>query len=262
MAVTAAPRDQPLALALWGTFVPAGIAAAQALAGGFAERLGWRGLFWADAVLLALMLAVAYFTVSSRRAAAPGARAAILRDVTVLRLALAFFCFALTFLALAGLLPAYLVEARGLLPAEAGQIAALGTAGGILGSLFAGWRMRYGASPGRFTAIGLIASSAATLLIFPAVVPTPLAGIGAAAAFVIGGLVPAAVFALVPRLAPNPAAIGPVNGLIAQLGSLGSLLGPPLLAVWVTGFGWDSAPLLLLGVAAAGVLCLRGMAPR
>ena len=44
---------------------------------------------------------------------------------------------------------------------------------------------------------------------------------------------PAATFASVPLVAGNPRAIGPINGLVAQAGSLGSLAGPPLLAVWV-----------------------------
>ena len=45
-----------------------------------------------------------------------------------LPLAIAFFCFALLFLALAGLLPAYLVTRRGLAAAEAGRIVAIATA--------------------------------------------------------------------------------------------------------------------------------------
>jgi len=60
-----------------------------------------------------------------------------------------------------------------------------------------------------------------------------------ALSFAIGGLVPAATFASVPLVAANPRAIGPINGLVAQAGSLGSLVGPPLLAGWVDWTGWS-----------------------
>lgn len=259
MARAASPKDQPIALALWGTFVPVGIAIAQALAGAFAAHVGWRGLFWIDAVLLLLVLAVMDVVVPrGYRTATTEPPRSVLRDAAAVRIAAAFFCFALVFLALAGLLPSYFVETHGLTEAEAGSIVAGLTAGGVLGSLLAGWGLRRGATTSRrLTIVGLLVPGAATILVFSAAIPMTLNLIGAGAAFVIAGLVPAAVFAWVPTLAAHPSAIGPVNGLIAQLGSLGSLLGPPLIAAWVSSFGWGAAPLLLLTVALAGVLCLK-----
>jgi len=75
-------------------------------------------------------------------------------------------------------------------------------------------------------------------------------------------LVPSAAFASVPRLAPGPRAIGPINGLLAQAGSLGSLAGPLLLALWVELTGWTWAPLLLLAVAALGVIAVGTLQKR
>ena len=73
-----------------------------------------------------------------------------------------------------------------------------------------------------------------------------------AASFALGGLVPAIVFASVPLVADDPGRIGPINGLLAQAGSLGSLAGPPMLALWVRLAGWTLAPVLLLTIAAIG----------
>jgi len=76
--------------------------------------------------------------------------------------------------------------------------------------------------------------------------------------------VPAATFASVPLVAGNPRAIGPINGLVAQAGSLGSLAGPPLLAVWVDWTDWRFAPMLLLAIAvlgAAAALAVRRASP-
>ena len=102
-----------------------------------------------------------------------------------LPLAAAFFCFALLFLAVAGLLPAWLVERRGLAAADAGRIAAIATAFGIPGSL-AGSLMRAGVSPGRLAAIGLLGSMALAALCFT-VLPLPMAVVGFALSFAIGG---------------------------------------------------------------------------
>ena len=251
MALTAAPRHHPIVLSLWGTFVPTGIALAGLVTAGFAGA-GWRTIFAVDLVLLAGAVFVAIVAVPGDGGVARGddkPPAGAL--VASLPLAAAFFCFALLFLAVAGLLPAWLVERRGLAAADAGRIAAIATAFGIPGSLLAGSLMRGGVSPGRLAAIGLLGSMALAALCFT-VLPLPMAVVGFALSFAIGGLVPAATFASVPLVAANARAIGPINGLVAQAGSLGSLAGPPLLAVWVDWTDWPFAPLLLLTIAVLG----------
>jgi len=55
-----------------------------------------------------------------------------------------------------------------------------------------------------------------------------------------------------PLVARGARAVGRINGLLAQAGSLGSLAGPPTLALWVEWAGWSTAPLPLLAVAALG----------
>jgi MFS family permease len=262
MASTAEPRHHAFTLSLWGTFVPAGIALSGLAAAAFADRAGWRIIFAVDVVLLAFALIVAIVAIpltrvpqhDERRVSVGALRAAV-------PLSVAFFCFALVFLALAGLLPAWLVESRGLPAAEAGRIVAIATAFGIAGSLLAGWLMRRGTFPGRLAAVGLIASTAIAALSFSAAAPVPLAVAGFAASFALGGLVPAAAFASVPQVAADRRAIGPINGLLAQAGSLGSLAGPPMLAFWVEGAGWSLAPVMLLAVAAIGAACALAVKP-
>jgi len=260
MASTAEPRHHAFALSLWGTFVPAGIALA-GTAASFAGGVEWRTIFAIDVILLALALIVAIAAVP--QIDVPGrARRGV--SIGALRaagpLSVAFFCFALLFLALAGLLPAYLVEQRGMAAAEAGRVVAIATVFGIAGSLWAGWMMRRGVSPGRLAAIGLVASTAIAALSFSAAAPVPLAVAGFAISFALGGLVPAAAFASVPLVAAEARAIGPINGLLAQAGSLGSLAGPPVLALWVEWAGWSLAPVMLLAIAAMGAACALAVA--
>lgn len=251
MAMTAEPRHQPIALSLWGTFVPTGIALAGLVTAAFTDA-GWRTIFAVDLVFLAAAVVVAVVAMPNDRSAGRNDEKPPSGALTSsLPLATAFFCFALLFLAVAGLLPAWLVERRGLAAADAGRVAAITTAFGIPGSLLAGSLMRAGVSPGRLAAIGLLGSMALAALCFT-VLPLPIAVIGFALSFAVGGLVPAATFASVPLVAVNPRAIGPINGLVAQAGSLGSLAGPPLLAVWVDWTSWPFAPLLLLTIAVLG----------
>jgi len=263
MAMTAAPRHHAITLSLWGTFVPTGIALGGIVTAGFAGA-GWRTVFAVDLVLLAAAVIVTIAAMprdgSAMRDKATLSMGAL---TSSLPLAAAFFCFALLFLALAGLLPAWLVDRRGLAAADAGRIAAIATAFGIPGSLLAGSLMRAGFSASRLTAIGLLGSMALAALCLTAL-PLPVAVAGFALSFAVGGLVPAATFSSVPLIATTPRAIGPINGLVAQTGSLGSLVGPPLLALWVDWTDWPFAPLLLLAIAglgAAAALAVRRASP-
>jgi MFS family permease len=130
MAATAEPRHQPMTLSLWGTFVPTGIALAGLAAAGFADR-GWRTIFAVDLVLLAAAVIVTVIAVPRDGGVARGEEKPPAGALAAsLPLAAAFFCFALLFLAVAGLLPAWLLERRGLAAADAGRIAAIATAFG------------------------------------------------------------------------------------------------------------------------------------
>src|SRR5260370_387486 len=119
MVSSAEPRHHAFALSLWGTFVPAGIALSGIAAAAFADGAGWRIIFAVDVALLALGLIIAIVTIpqtrgpqhDERRGSAGALRAAA-------PLSVAFFCFGLVFLALAGLFPAYLVVGLGLPAAE------------------------------------------------------------------------------------------------------------------------------------------------
>jgi MFS family permease len=122
----------------------------------------------------------------------------------------------------------------------------------VPGSLLAGWLMRRGA--------GLRALSPCSLLMPLAAVPAfltdaplILAVVAAAVILVANGIVVSAMFAAVPRLARRPARIALGNGLVAQLGSLGTLLGPPLFGGAIAAFGWPATPVLILGFALCGI---------
>jgi MFS family permease len=257
MAQLTQPAHQPLALSLWGTFVPIGLAVAACLAALVVADTGWRGFLWIDAALLAVGCFVVAIAIRGPAEArpSPGPPAALKDLRAPLLLAISFFCFAWVFLAVATLLPSHLVLNHGLSDVAAGWIVAVATTGGAAGSLMAGPLLRFGRSPRSLATLGLLLPAAAAGLVFAPAVPMALVAAGIAVIFIAGGLVPSVAFASVPVLVRAPSGIGPANGLLAQFGSIGSLAGPPLLTLWVEWTGWTWAMLPVGLVSATGVAC-------
>ncbi|HEV7372428.1 MFS transporter [Arenibaculum sp.] len=251
----AADGDRVAALALWATFVPVGFALANALSGLLAGPLGWRGLFLLDAALPAAAAAGVLLAVAGTPPAAvrvPGT--AIYREPGPVWLGLGFCCYTLGLQAFLAFLPVRLVEAEGLDLAVAGTVAGSAAAASVAGTVAAGALMARGLGLPALAAAGLLGSALASAAVhLPA--GAPAAVVGAVAFMIMAGLVPAVVFAGLPRVAA-PAAIGPANGLIVQTGNLGSLLGPPAVAAWVGVLGWERAPLFLAILAGLGTACL------
>ena len=283
-------EDQPAVLALWGTCIPVGLAAGAA-AGGVLAPLGWR-LWLAVPSALAIPAAVAAAVLvpadspghpvglrpsggpqrgppdppgrtppaDSPGRAAPGrpAGGARLRlaDLHVPALLAGGFCAAVVIAAaVLGMLPAFLEEERRASIAASGTATALVALSSVLGSLVAGWLLGRGVGLGALAAAGLLMPLAS----WPVVAADGSFGgsvSGAAALLAANGVVVAGVFAAVPRVAAAPDHLAVVNGLVAQLGSTGSLLGPPLFA-WAVGVaGWGVLPPFVAVFTVLGLVLL------
>jgi MFS family permease len=157
--------------------------------------------------------------------------------------------------AVLAMLPAFLEEERHAGIAAAGTATALVALSSVLGSAVAGWLLGRG--------VGLRALAAAGLLMPLASWPLVAAGgsfggsvLAAAALLAANGVQVAGVFAAVPRVAAAPDHLAVVNGLVAQLGSAGSLLGPPLFA-WAVGVaGWGVLPPFVAVFTVLGLVLL------
>ena len=91
--------------------------------------------------------------------------------------------------------------------------------------------------------------------------PTATFAIGLAVLLsMLGGVFVSLAFALLPRLATAPGQMVRANGLLAQCGASGSLLGPPAMAACVQAGGWAAAAVLGLVVSAIALpLAWRAM---
>jgi MFS family permease len=274
----AARADQPAVLALWGTAIPVGLAVSAAV-GGAVAPLGWR-LWLAVPNAFAVPAAVVSALVvapdgpappargsrgtpdslaapaGSSRGASAAARRLRLADLRAPALLAGGFCAAVVIsAAVLGMLPVFLEEQRRAGVAAGGTATALVALCSVLGSLVAGWLLARGAELRALAAAGLLMPLAS----WPMVAAGGSFGgsvQAAAGLMAANGVVVAGVFAAVPRVAAAPDHLGVVNGLVAQLGSAGTLLGPPLFA-WAAGAaGWRVLPPLVAAFSVAGVVLL------
>jgi MFS family permease len=250
----AGARVQGLALALWSTFVPVGLAMGAWASAGAAAALGWRGAVMAGGLVGLLLWGVLWRArlpdhadalVATRPAtcAEPAARAAS-NPASVWSLALAFGAFALFEVGTLGLLPTLLVREAGLDANAAGQWTAAASVSGVVGSALSAWLLRHGTGLRWPIMVSLFVPA---LLLFGVFAPAPQAAVAIGLAVllnVLGGLFAGLAFALLPRLAGEPGQMVRANGLLAQCGASGSLLGPPAMAACVQAGGWTAAATL------------------
>jgi MFS family permease len=292
MAQMAGRPDQPAVLALWGTAIAVGLAAS-ALAGGVLAPLGWRLWLTAPGILaLPVAAAVARWVPpdapghppevprtppdSPRHPSgaprtppadgpirpagphdrAPGGSRLRLADLRVPALLASGFCaVVLIASALLGVLPTFLVEERAGGNTAAGTATALVALSSVLGTLAAGWLLGRGAGPRAIMAAGLVMPLASWPMVRPGG-PFGASVLAAAVLLAANGAVVAGVFAAVPRVAAAPDHLAVVNGLIAQLGSAGTLVGPPLFALAVGAAGWRAVSPLVAVFTGCGLAAL------
>ncbi|TSD90340.1 MFS transporter [Mycobacterium sp. KBS0706] len=257
---TASPAQRSTALALWSTFFPVGFATGSILAGLGVEVAPWRWVLLGSAALTALLLLPSWRLPTPPEAAprrAGGARPTR-APLGAWLMAIGFACYTTFEVGLLAVMPAYFTGQRGVSASTAGLITGAAAFASVLGGLAAAWWMRRDRPLGGFTAFGIAVPA---LLLFAVFTPSQGSWLWPAAAATllnaISGAVPAVVFARLPDAVGPDGDMATANGLLAQGGASGSLLGPPLLAAAASHFGWPAAAGAGL---AASALCLALLA--
>ncbi|MDA1099296.1 MAG: MFS transporter [Proteobacteria bacterium] len=259
-------RQRNLAMGAWGSYMPIGMALALLGAPPMASRFGWQGVWLAAAGLAVLcFLAVAWFTGVKRWPQTPHVEPAlswrtlgqaVCRTGPVL-MSLCFLLYAVQFFAVASWLPTYLIEVLAHTPGRAGAATALVVGGNALGNLSAALLLHRGVRRWWLILLAFVMMLICGAGIFSATMLV-LWKLPLAFAFnFFGGLLPAAILAGTAVHAPRPAMIGTVNGIVVQGANIGSLAGPPAMAIMIAGFGgwagtyWLLAVCSILGVGLA-----------
>lgn len=266
MAFAANGRDRGLAMAIWGAFVPVSVAIMSLAGPGIAEATGWRGLFLASAVSVAVVAGMVAAAgrdpaplgrgIGRRMGAilveAPAVHARLYRSPVALGTGVAFMAFAALQVGIIAMLPSYLAS-RGMSLAGAGVVLSAITPFAIAGTAVATLLVRLGApdGPTLLAAMAAMGVTGAALFAVPATaLPLILAG---AALFTAGGVVASVIFAGVPKRGGGPEGVALLSGLIVQFGNIGSLTGAPLVAAFAEAWGWESAPVAVAALAAVGI---------
>jgi MFS family permease len=262
----ATPAQRATALALWSTFFPVGFAVGSILAGLGVEAAPWRWVLLGSAGLTALLLLPAWHLPTApeaapRRAAKGGAHP-LRAPVGAWLMAVGFACYTVFEVGLLAVMPAYFTSQRGVSASMAGLITGAAAFAAVLGGVAAAWWMRQDRPLGGFMAFGVVVPALLLFAVF-----TPLGGtwfwpaVAAMLLNAISGTVPAVVFARLPDTVGPGGDMATANGLLAQGGASGSLLGPPLLAAAASHWGWPAAAGAGL-VASALCLLLLALAQR
>jgi hypothetical protein len=203
----AAPRDRGLALGIWSTWMPTGIAAMMVIGYFGLGPLGWRGIFWICALLpaaAALLLTLASGPVGSAGPRAVGLSFRVLHDRNVIVMAGIFICFSAAFLLVMTFLPTILVDTLSFTPPTAALVGFAASLALLPANVSAGWLIGRGASATLIFAVSLTG-----MLVTAAVLFAPALGatVCVTAAILFGlasGAPPAVIWALDPPPRPAP----------------------------------------------------------
>lgn len=266
LSASAASRHKRFVPAIWGMYMPLGMAIALALSPAVVVSLGWRALWQLNAALLvspALLLAMLRPPRVESRNTPALTCAAIRRALTqreAVLLAAMFAGYTVQYLSVLGFLPTIL-QAQGATAQHAGALTALAVLANAPGNFAGGWLLGRGVAAWKLMAIGALSMGMAGLGIFsPHLSPTARYGLVIALS-AGGGLIPAAIFGTVPAVARRANTGAMSMGLVVQASHVGQLIGPPLVAALAArSGGWSMSPVVLVPAACvvlAAALLLR-----
>lgn len=264
MIAAAAPgRNRRLALGIWGSFMPAGMAAMMLISPLFLSTVGWRGLWFAAAILSVVWIVV-------MRRGTPAAPAhdqaeashSLVHNVvsTVSRpgpwlMSICFALYTIQWVSLMVWLPTFLIEQRGTGTGAAAAMTALVVAVNVAGNVGAGWMLRHNAPRWLLLAVAGATMGLAGLGIFSSEVPDGTRYLLCLVFSSVGGMLPTSLLSGVPVFAPSPRQYATGNGLLTQGANVGQVIGPPAVATLVAMTGvWESASWLMAGTAGAIVV--------
>jgi len=259
-------RDRPLAMAIWGTFLPGGMALMLLLAAFSVDAIGWRGLWVLTSVSnfgAAILIFILFRSdVATRPAIISLAREDILRPDLLLLFG-CFICLAGQYLAVVSFFPTLLSELFSMDMKLAATLSVAVVAGNGVGNVLSGMAMRAGVGTRTLLVAPFAAMAVLSLVVFADVFPLAARIVAAVAFSVFSGSIPAVVWAAAPKLSRSPDRMPVTSGLMFQGAGIGQFVGPMILATLVTGGGgWSysiylTVPASLIGMLLASLVKVR-----
>ena len=245
----ASDQQRGLAVSLWSSVTPLGMAIAMVAAPVIIEPIGWRGLWGVTAGFTVFFMILAAISFKGIDSETPQNRKPywvnIKKTVSIpgpWLISICFMTYTFQWMTIMVWLPTFVIEERGSGLGLAAILAAAGVIINIFGNLFGAWLVHKGVARWLMITIGASAMGLTSLFIFPQVLPDIIRfGLVLTFSF-FGALQPTALLASVPTHSPSKAQLGATNGVLYQGSQIGQLLGPPIIALVVTYTGtWDYA---------------------
>ena len=272
-------KSRPMAMGIWGTFIPGGVALSMLVAlvvqNGWTEQ--WRPLWWFTcllAIVCIVLLAIFVLPVlKSIDNTASSATAALSKPVLYssvfqrdpLLLAVSFMLYSMLFVTLVTYLPTVLVETSDTQLQIATRITVFVVLANIVGNLIGGWLIGRGVRLKTLLTIALIGACLFACVVFLDEFSVLIRTGCGLLACLFGGMLPAAVFASISRFVPVQKA-GLLLGVVFQALGTGQVGGPILLAALVEqmdNWRWGTVYFLLLGLVSGIVLyCFQRQIPK
>jgi MFS family permease len=226
------PKDRPLVMAAWASFMPVGAGTMLLSAPTFQAYGGWQ-LSWLVGSAVSILAAISVFVVvgnhrdglSHLGATSGNFDFSDLRKRIVWLLSGCFLLYSLSYIPLISFLPLLLVETSTLTLGWASSIAAVVMLSNSVGSVSAGIYLRKGYDPVKVMVAGALVSGLCALFVFAPISSTPVRILCAFGFSMISGILPGVLFSTMPRAASTPSSIGLLLGLMMQFAGIGMLIG-------------------------------------
>lgn len=261
------PRDTGLAFALWGVWMPVGVAVMMMLSPFLLPSYGWQGS-WVFAAILSLIPLVALMTMKTPPPRTTGQSSVSLLEAVRLTasrpmswiLSGIFVTYSASFMSVFGFLPTLLIEEMGIGLAAASIMTALAVLANGVGNVVGGVFARWGAPRWILIAGPCMMLALTAFAVFGHGLPLWMRYAASVLYAISGGVLPATIMGSLPVYAPRRDLVGTFSGFVMQGSNIGQVFGPMLLASLVAVSGWQAAPFYIAGATGLGFvlsLCLR-----
>jgi MFS family permease len=258
---SASDRDRPLAMGLWGAFMPAGIGLSMIITPVLVDWHGWRGLWNDVGIMLLIWGAVLYLcfrrspTPAKLQLNAAGIAASVLR-LGPLLVVTGFVCYSSLYQSLTAFLPTMLITDYDVTLAQAARFGAIVVVGNVIGNVGAGWLIGRGVLPWKLLTLSFIAMGLFAMLVFASFTDPALKIISGFLFSAFGGMFPGTAFVLAARYSPSPTHMALMAGFMLQGAGLGQTIGPLMVSTVVEySADWNAANAIVIAMAGIGLGC-------
>jgi MFS family permease len=258
---SASDSQRPLAMGLWGAFMPAGIGLSMIITPVLVEWHGWRGL-WNDVGIMLLLWGVVLYLGFRRSPIQPGIKLNIADFIgSILRLGpllvvAGFVCYSSLYQSLTAFLPTMLVTGYDVPLAKAASFGAFVVVGNIIGNVGAGWLISRGFRPWKLLTLSFLAMGLCASLVFSTATDPAFKVVAGFLFSAFGGMFPGTAFVLAARYSPSPSQMALMAGFMLQGAGIGQTIGPLMVSSVVEySSDWNMANLVVIAMAGIGLGC-------